>query len=104
MRSARLSDGTARMPRGAQRGRPRHGRKGHLSIVARRSNRGDEGGDSTYHVSKTPNTCLAMKLAILAAVLLLASLLGAMPACAEDRKSTRLNSSHLGISYAVFCL
>src|SRR5947199_7402059 len=22
----------------------------------------------------------------------------------EDRKSTRLNSSHLGISYAVFCL
>src|SRR5262245_63022232 len=26
------------------------------------------------------------------------------PAPAEDRKSTRLNSSHLGISYAVFCL
>src|SRR5262245_54248465 len=25
-------------------------------------------------------------------------------AYAEDRKSTRLNSSHLGISYAVFCL
>src|ERR1039458_10892402 len=24
--------------------------------------------------------------------------------CATDRKSTRLNSSHLGISYAVFCL
>src|SRR5205814_3338969 len=24
--------------------------------------------------------------------------------CSEDRKSTRLNSSHLGISYAVFCL
>src|SRR5437899_9027262 len=24
--------------------------------------------------------------------------------CREDRKSTRLNSSHLGISYAVFCL
>src|SRR5256885_12063691 len=24
--------------------------------------------------------------------------------CAEDRKSTRLNSSHLVISYAVFCL
>jgi len=23
---------------------------------------------------------------------------------AADRKSTRLNSSHLGISYAVFCL
>src|SRR5262245_17731388 len=26
------------------------------------------------------------------------------PAPAADRKSTRLNSSHLGISYAVFCL
>src|SRR5262245_63126501 len=28
---------------------------------------------------------------------------GARPPCG-DRKSTRLNSSHLGISYAVFCL
>src|SRR5262245_63041384 len=26
------------------------------------------------------------------------------PRLLEDRKSTRLNSSHLGISYAVFCL
>src|SRR5438045_5536787 len=26
------------------------------------------------------------------------------PAPMKDRKSTRLNSSHLGISYAVFCL
>src|SRR5205814_7926761 len=26
------------------------------------------------------------------------------PAGTSDRKSTRLNSSHLGISYAVFCL
>src|SRR5262245_62599001 len=26
------------------------------------------------------------------------------PTVATDRKSTRLNSSHLGISYAVFCL
>src|SRR5690242_21106080 len=24
--------------------------------------------------------------------------------CAKDRKSTRLNSSHMSISYAVFCL
>src|SRR5256885_3409429 len=28
----------------------------------------------------------------------------AVPYVAEDRKSTRLNSSHLVISYAVFCL
>src|SRR5205814_5381976 len=27
-----------------------------------------------------------------------------MDAAVRDRKSTRLNSSHLGISYAVFCL
>src|SRR5437899_8761720 len=27
-----------------------------------------------------------------------------MDVAREDRKSTRLNSSHLGISYAVFCL
>src|SRR4051812_49841976 len=26
------------------------------------------------------------------------------PSPAEDRKSTRLNSSHMSISYAVFCL
>src|SRR5262245_64534869 len=29
---------------------------------------------------------------------------GQLRARPEDRKSTRLNSSHLGISYAVFCL
>src|SRR5256885_10813588 len=29
---------------------------------------------------------------------------GAQPHQAQDRKSTRLNSSHLVISYAVFCL
>src|SRR2546426_3347187 len=29
---------------------------------------------------------------------------GPAPEVAEDRKSTRLNSSHLVISYAVFCL
>src|SRR3712207_6959985 len=28
----------------------------------------------------------------------------AEPSCAGDRKSTRLNSSHANISYAVFCL
>src|SRR6266446_7991019 len=27
-----------------------------------------------------------------------------LPGCGRDRKSTRLNSSHLVISYAVFCL
>src|SRR3712207_7291428 len=31
-------------------------------------------------------------------------LLGALPQPVGDRKSTRLNSSHANISYAVFCL
>src|SRR3712207_8153253 len=35
--------------------------------------------------------------------LLLGDLLGRVPPL-EDRKSTRLNSSHANISYAVFCL
>src|SRR5205814_9416440 len=30
--------------------------------------------------------------------------IAAQPQSQTDRKSTRLNSSHLGISYAVFCL
>src|SRR5699024_11483749 len=30
--------------------------------------------------------------------------LGGLPSHAPDRKSTRLNSSHVSISYAVFCL
>src|SRR5256886_10344958 len=38
------------------------------------------------------------------AVLLATSALDALPDVAEDRKSTRLNSSHSQISYAVFCL
>src|SRR2546428_2589376 len=33
-----------------------------------------------------------------------AASLGAPPGLAQDRKSTRLNSSHDQISYAVFCL
>src|SRR3712207_5304741 len=32
------------------------------------------------------------------------SAMGQVNACEEDRKSTRLNSSHANISYAVFCL
>src|SRR5262245_64142826 len=35
---------------------------------------------------------------------ILPALVDERAAAGEDRKSTRLNSSHLGISYAVFCL
>src|SRR5438045_4834757 len=34
----------------------------------------------------------------------LSCLASPLPCPTADRKSTRLNSSHLGISYAVFCL
>src|SRR5258705_8384267 len=37
-------------------------------------------------------------------VLLVVRILGQKQDFQVDRKSTRLNSSHLGISYAVFCL
>src|SRR5699024_12845178 len=37
-------------------------------------------------------------------VLFSGAVLAAFDAALEDRKSTRLNSSHVSISYAVFCL
>src|SRR5438874_10285639 len=40
----------------------------------------------------------------LAAARLLDRLAAASPRASRDRKSTRLNSSHVEISYAVFCL
>src|SRR5438045_5513385 len=49
----------------------------------------------------------AMKKLFLPFVAVAALAVGAAPAApasTADRKSTRLNSSHLGISYAVFCL
>src|SRR5437899_4773908 len=44
------------------------------------------------------------RLADLRGIFGLMPLSGFHPAITRDRKSTRLNSSHLGISYAVFCL
>src|SRR5437899_10164569 len=41
---------------------------------------------------------------VVACLLGFSSIAGAVLAQQGDRKSTRLNSSHLGISYAVFCL
>src|SRR5205814_7519527 len=43
-------------------------------------------------------------VAVLVVEVRLDALVGQGIGHAEDRKSTRLNSSHLGISYAVFCL
>src|SRR5256885_6951988 len=48
---------------------------------------------------------ILMKIALLITGALLATPVSAQVyKCVEDRKSTRLNSSHLVISYAVFCL
>src|SRR5437899_8667711 len=57
-----------------------------------------------------PDIFWAVVLSLIASVLLVApaartqSEVGTLLEQARDRKSTRLNSSHLGISYAVFCL
>src|SRR5690242_20966620 len=50
-------------------------------------NPGNQGGTNWYSPSYSPRTGLFYITAWL-----------------EDRKSTRLNSSHMSISYAVFCL
>src|SRR3712207_7796141 len=53
---------------------------------------------------RTPNTTLLISPALSHELLpALRALFGSHPD-AEDRKSTRLNSSHANISYAVFCL
>src|SRR5256885_13182261 len=57
--------------------------------------------------NKDPRTAKVFILAHLLMILLLEPLIEAFedsPHWAKDRKSTRLNSSHLVISYAVFCL
>src|SRR5258707_11795742 len=53
--------------------------------------------------ARTHLATLARGLALAAAAGGLADT-GARAAAARDRKSTRLNSSHANISYAVFCL
>src|SRR5262245_64413687 len=53
----------------------------------------------------TPHTQPAMASAMLVmAVRKTQAIFPNMITVGQDRKSTRLNSSHLGISYAVFCL
>src|SRR5207249_11064288 len=62
-----------------------------LESLARRAGQGDAGAAAELH------RLLGERPGLLGAVTGLA-------ARAEDRKSTRLNSSHVSISYAVFCL
>src|SRR5699024_11529198 len=52
----------------------------------------------------SPNDYISSMLTTKVAIERMASFLNAFPLILEDRKSTRLNSSHVSISYAVFCL
>src|SRR5699024_12807351 len=55
---------------------------------------------------RKPGTGIRTRIVLGGALAVLAGLLtiGAVQTAREDRKSTRLNSSHVSISYAVFCL
>src|SRR5258705_8331497 len=76
--------------------------------------RGDEASQSSYRLCASPvadgttagadlrSTVVHFALHVAATDCLCD--LAARAGVAGDRKSTRLNSSHLGISYAVFCL
>src|SRR3712207_8015660 len=55
-----------------------------------------DGGHADYLLAEE-STCVALPPT-------LSYVDGASVACSLDRKSTRLNSSHANISYAVFCL
>src|SRR3712207_6921790 len=54
-------------------------------------------------VSEVTNTS-AQVATVAADIAVMAWMASTVPANLEDRKSTRLNSSHANISYAVFCL
>src|SRR5437899_8191591 len=53
---------------------------------------------------QTATESLVLLCLAAAAVVAIVALYWTVKAWFQDRKSTRLNSSHLGISYAVFCL
>src|SRR5690625_5383183 len=58
---------------------------------------GMDGIDPRYVINRISSTIIRKKVPSINALDVLRSL-------KEDRKSTRLNSSHVAISYAVFCL
>src|SRR2546426_4953168 len=62
-------------------------------------------GNRTYYLSRSQPPFFAAMVGLYARATDTARALQYLDALeAEDRKSTRLNSSHLVISYAVFCL
>src|SRR5256885_16745518 len=59
---------------------------------------------SVFHLAIRPGLAARDRAGVSSAVRRLGAARGAAPLARRDRKSTRLNSSHLVISYAVFCL
>src|SRR3712207_8240423 len=68
-----------------------------------RSGRGGSGDSDDYAVEREFEDVAAVVDSLEESAILLGHSYGALCAL-EDRKSTRLNSSHANISYAVFCL
>src|SRR5437899_3730299 len=69
-----------------------------------RANHGNR-ADSVVQIIRDPYpVCAAPFGHMRKGVVVVASVIEKVAAGIKDRKSTRLNSSHLGISYAVFCL
>src|SRR5690606_41681766 len=61
-------------------------------------------GTSRDYAESSGNTAFAFVLALILIYLILAAQFESFIDPLTDRKSTRLNSSHVKISYAVFCL
>src|SRR5205814_10438784 len=59
---------------------------------------------TTLFRSQSPMNALPISATEICPVLSRATVSESLGQISVDRKSTRLNSSHLGISYAVFCL
>src|SRR3712207_9358419 len=69
-----------------------------LPISLAQARRDYEGSWNLWNAARTVFSTIAFLL------LVAAPFTSANPAAVADRKSTRLNSSHANISYAVFCL
>src|SRR5690606_10443522 len=94
-------------PRARPRLRPRggHASPAPRGLHARRAGRRAAGGRVREgQVRSRGASCRLRRAAALPRHALPAGDLALRPALPRDRKSTRLNSSHVKISYAVFCL
>src|SRR5207253_8052722 len=96
--------GDVRGLRARRRARPRAHARPPRPSGARAHLAGGSRGLTTiqhFHILRNMKTIARLPLAQLSAD---ESHVEAFKALAQDRKSTRLNSSHVAISYAVFCL